>query len=57
THWFFAAVVSLLFPMAVGAVPPWAIFGFFGVMMVLHLLWAVFLVPETKGRRLEDIKL
>ena len=57
THWFFAAVVSLLFPMAVDAVPPWAIFGFFGVMMVLHLLWAIFLVPETKGRRLEDIKL
>jgi hypothetical protein len=49
--------VSLLFPMAVDAVPPWAIFGFFGVMMVLHLLWAIFLVPETKGRRLEDIKL
>lgn len=57
THWFFAAVVSLTFPMAVGAVPPWAIFGFFGMMMVLHLLWAIFLVPETKGRRLEDIKL
>ena len=57
THWFFAAVVSFVFPMAVEAVSPWAIFGFFGVMMVLHLLWAIFLVPETKGRRLEDIKL
>ena len=57
THWFFAAVVSFVFPMAVEAVLPWAIFGFFGVMMVLHLLWAVFIVPETKGRRLEDIKL
>ena len=57
THWFFAALVSFVFPMAVEAVPPWAIFGFFGVMMVLHLLWAIFLVPETKGRRLEDIRL
>ena len=57
THWFFAALVALTFPMAAESVPPWAIFGFFGVMMVLHLLWAVFLVPETKGRRLEDIKL
>ena len=57
THWFFAAAVSFVFPMAVEAVPPWAIFGFFGLMMVLHLLWAVFCVPETKGRRLEDINL
>ena len=34
-----------------------AIFGVFGAFMVLHLLWAVFAVPETKGRPLEDIKL
>lgn len=36
---------------------PAAIFGFFGVMMVLHLVWAFTLVPETKGRPLEDIRL
>ena len=55
THWVFAALVALLFPIAAEAVPAAAIFAFFGVMMVLHLLWAVFIVPETKGRPLEDI--
>ena len=57
THWFFAALVALTFPMAAESVPPWAIFGFFGVMMVVHFLWALFVVPETKGRPLEDIQL
>ena len=57
THWFFAALVALTFPMAAESVPAWAIFGFFGVMMVVHFLWALFIVPETKGRPLEDIQL
>ena len=50
-------LVALSFPMAAESVPPWAIFGFFGVMMVFHFLWVLFVVPETKGRRLEDIQL
>ena len=57
THWFFAALVALTFPMAAESVPAWAIFGFFGVMMVVHFLWALFIVPETKGLPLEDIQL
>ena len=52
THWFFAAVVSFSFPVMAERFAPWLIFGFFGVMMVLHLLWAIFVVPETKGRAL-----
>lgn len=55
THWIFAALVALFFPIAAEAVPAWSIFAFFGVMMVIHLLWAIFIVPETKGRALEDI--
>ena len=27
------------------------------LMMVLHLIWALTLAPETKGRPLEDIHL
>jgi len=57
THWFFAALITFTFPIAAEAVPPWAIFAFFGVMMVFHFLWALFVVPETKGKRLEDIRL
>ena len=53
THWIFAALVALLFPMAAESVPAWTIFAFFGVMMILHLLWAIFVVPETKGQALK----
>ena len=55
THWVFAALVALFFPIAAEAVPAAAIFAFFGVMMVFHLLWAWFIVPETKGKSLESI--
>jgi len=55
THWVFAALIALFFPIAAEAVPTWTIFAFFGVMMVFHLLWAWFFVPETKGRSLEEI--
>ena len=55
THWVFAALVALLFPMAAERFAPAAIFGFFGGMMVLHLVWAVFFVRETRGRALEEI--
>lgn len=55
THWVFAALVAFAFPMAAEAVPVWAIFAFFGAMMVFHFIWTLFFVPETKGRRLEEI--
>ena len=57
THWFFAAALTFAFPTMAARLSPAVIFGFFGVMMVLHLLWVFFLVPETKGRPLEDINL
>ena len=57
THWFFAALVTFCFPLMAANMKPAAIFGFFGVMMVLHIVWVFAMVPETKGRRLEDIRL
>ena len=57
THWFFAAALTFAFPAMAARLPPAAIFGFFGAMMVLHLLWVRFMVPETKGRALEEINL
>ena len=57
THWLFAAMLTFAFPVMAANLSPAAIFGIFGFFMVLHLLWALFLVPETKGRPLEDIKL
>ncbi len=35
---------------------PTLIFGFFCFMMVLHLVWVKFMVPETKGVALEDMQ-
>lgn len=57
THWLFAALLTLVFPMMAQALHPGTIFAFFCFMMVLHLLWVIFLVPETKGRPLEEIRL
>lgn len=52
THWVFAALVALFFPMAAERFAPSMIFGFFGVMMVLHLLWVLLVLKETKGSAL-----
>ena len=46
------AVPALAFPVAAESVPAWAIFAFFGTMMVFHFAWAYLFVPETKGTRL-----
>jgi MFS family permease len=55
THWFFAALISQVFPLF--AKPEWGsyIFGFFAVMMALQLLFVWKLMPETKGITLEKM--
>lgn len=56
THWFFAAALTLFFPVMADALSPAILFGFFCFMMCLHLLWVKFMVPETKGVALEDMQ-
>ena len=56
THWIFAAVLTTFFPKMVTAFAPGYVFSFFCGMMVLQLLWVQFMVPETKGRSLEEIQ-
>jgi len=55
THWTMSAIITLIFPIAVEKTIPEVIFGVFGIFMILHLLWAIFIVPETKGKSLESI--
>jgi len=55
THWIFAALLTTFFPAMVTAFPPAAVFLFFCVMMILQLVWVATMVPETKGRPLEQI--
>lgn len=57
THWFFAALITFLFPVVVKTTHYGVghAFLFFSVMMLLQVIvvWNYF--PETKGRTLEDL--
>jgi sugar porter (SP) family MFS transporter len=61
THWVFAALITLLTPVFLDEKEgilkddPWIIFAFFAGMMVLQLLFAIFIMPETKGLSLEEL--
>ncbi len=61
THWVFAALITLLTPVFLDEKAgilkddPWIIFAFFAGMMVLQLLFAIFIMPETKGLSLEAL--
>jgi sugar porter (SP) family MFS transporter len=56
THWIFAALLTTFFPRMVTAFPPSYVFLFFCFMMLLQLFWVRLMVPETKGRSLEEIQ-
>ena len=56
THWILAAVITTLFPILAVKIGPAPIFAFFAFMMVLQLLWVIFIMPETKGKSLEELE-
>lgn len=56
THWIFAALLTLFFPSMVTWFAPGTVFAFFCFMMVLQLIWVKLMVPETKGRPLEELE-
>lgn len=56
THWLFAALITLVFPLMAEALPPQTIFAIFCGMMVLQLVWVKFFVPETRGISLEEMQ-
>ena len=59
THWVFAALITLVGPTAISmtAEVPYLVFAFFAGFMVLQLLFVMFMMPETKGRTLEELGL
>ncbi len=55
THWIMNAFISQLFPI-VAATSKASPFVFFSAMMVLQFFVVLFVYPETKGIRLEDME-
>ena len=56
THWAMATVITFLFPAVRTNIPGEYIFMFFCGMMVLQLLFVWKLMPETKGKSLENME-
>lgn len=56
THWSFCAALTFVFPAMAASWAPASIFTFFGVCLCIHLLWAIFICPETKGKKLEEFE-
>ena len=57
-HWVFAALITLftLFFMDLLGDNPAPLFAFFAVMMVLQLVFVLRIMPETKGKTLEELE-
>ncbi|MCJ8164293.1 sugar porter family MFS transporter [Pontibacter sp. E15-1] len=55
-HWVFAALITLFGSVLMNSFEPWMVFAFFGGLMVLQLLFVHFLMPETKGKSLEQLE-
>lgn len=62
THWVFAALITLITPLFLDSENgifkdnPWPIFAFFAGFMILQLIFAIFVMPETKGKSLEELE-
>jgi sugar porter (SP) family MFS transporter len=56
THWVMAAAIAFSFPYLSAKAGGGNTFLFFAIMMVLQLLFVWKLMPETKGRSLEQIE-
>lgn len=56
THWIFAALLTMVFPIVIKKFDAGFIFAFFCLMMVFQLVWVKLMVPETKGKTLEELE-
>jgi len=56
THWVFAALIAGTFPYVAGSLGGGPTFAIFAVMMVFQLLFVWKMMPETKGKSLEELE-
>ncbi len=54
THWIMATIITFTFPYIAETFGGGMVFSFFAIMMLLQLLFAWKIMPETKGKSLED---
>ncbi|AVR45522.1 MFS transporter [Christiangramia fulva] len=55
THWLLAAIIPSLIPFLFSTIGAGTVFAIFAFMMVLQLLFVIFIMPETKGKSLEEL--
>jgi MFS transporter, SP family, arabinose:H+ symporter len=56
THWFMAALITFVFPVFTEKLGGGSTFLFFTIMMIFQLLFVWKMMPETKGKSLEQIE-
>jgi MFS family permease len=55
-HWILAAIIPSVVPLMFSSIGAGTVFMFFAVMMVFQLLFVVFMMPETKGKTLNELQ-
>ncbi|MBP1223857.1 sugar porter family MFS transporter [Flavobacterium sp. 1355] len=55
-HWILAAVIPSMIPFLFSTIGAGTVFLIFAVMMVFQLLFVIFMMPETKGKTLEELQ-
>ncbi|PIB34922.1 MFS transporter [Reichenbachiella sp. 5M10] len=55
-HWVFAALITLFGAVLINVFEPFVVFAFFGGLMVLQLFFVHLMMPETKGKSLEELE-
>lgn len=56
THWVLAAIIPSMVPFLFSTIGAGTVFLIFAVMMVFQLLFVIFMMPETKGKSLEELQ-
>ena len=56
THWIMNAIIGLLFPIALTSLGGGTVFLFFAVMMIPFFFFVLKMMPETKGKSLEELE-
>ncbi|MBZ4037467.1 sugar porter family MFS transporter [Flavobacterium sp. 17A] len=56
THWVLAAIIPSAIPFLFSTIGAGVVFLIFTIMMVFQLIFVIFMMPETKGKSLEELQ-